>query len=65
MPYFEHELPLSEATRKGSDGGSPSNLPMHEIPLDIELHERKIVDWLEQRWPPRRRFKCSPATFWR
>ncbi|HJS09370.1 MAG TPA: LptF/LptG family permease [Pirellulales bacterium] len=41
----EYELPLSEATRKGSDGGSPSNLPMEEIPLDIQRQEQNIVRW--------------------
>jgi lipopolysaccharide export system permease protein len=45
VPAHEHELPLSEATRKGSEGGSPSNLPMEEIPLDIEQQERNIARW--------------------
>jgi lipopolysaccharide export system permease protein len=49
MPnLFEHELPLSEATRKGSDGGSPSNLPMEEIPLDIEAQEHNIARWNQE-----------------
>jgi lipopolysaccharide export system permease protein len=48
VPNFEHELPLSEATRKGSDGGSPSNLPMDEIPLDIETQESNITRWNQE-----------------
>jgi lipopolysaccharide export system permease protein len=48
IPFLEYELPLSEATRKGSDGGSASNVPMHEIPLDIEQHEQKIVNWRDE-----------------
>jgi lipopolysaccharide export system permease protein len=48
LPFIERELPLSEATRKGSDGGSPSNLPMEEIPLDIERQEQNIVRWNQE-----------------
>jgi lipopolysaccharide export system permease protein len=48
VPFFEHELPLSEATRKASDGGSPSNMPMHEIPMDIERQERNIERWNQE-----------------
>jgi lipopolysaccharide export system permease protein len=49
MPNLaEHELPLSEATRKGSEGGSPSNLPMEEIPLDIEQQQRNIAQWNQE-----------------
>jgi lipopolysaccharide export system permease protein len=48
VPFFEHELPLSEATRKASDGGSPSNMPMNEIPLDIERQERNITRWNQE-----------------
>jgi lipopolysaccharide export system permease protein len=48
VPYFEHELPLSEATRKASDGGSPSNMPMNEIPVDIERQERNIARWNQE-----------------
>jgi lipopolysaccharide export system permease protein len=45
LPAFEHELPLSEATRKGGAGGSPSDLPMNAIPLDIAQQEENIVRW--------------------
>ena len=45
LPYFEHELPLSEATRKGGTGGSPSDLAMHEIPMDIAAQEQNISRW--------------------
>jgi lipopolysaccharide export system permease protein len=48
VPYFERELPLSEATRKGSEGGSPSNMPMNEIPLDIEQQQQNIARWNEE-----------------
>jgi lipopolysaccharide export system permease protein len=48
VPFFEHELPLSEATRKASDGGSPSNMPMNEIPLDIERQEQNIARWNQE-----------------
>jgi lipopolysaccharide export system permease protein len=45
LPYFEHELPLSEATRKGGSGGRPADLAMHEIPVDISLQEQNIARW--------------------
>ncbi len=48
FPYEERELPLSEATRKGSGGGSTSDLPLHRIPEDIELQERNIAVWQQE-----------------
>jgi lipopolysaccharide export system permease protein len=45
VPSFEQELPLSEATRKGGAGGSPSDIPLNEIPLDIALQEENILHW--------------------
>ncbi len=45
VPFFERELPLSEATRKGGRGGSPSDLPMNEIPLEIALQTENIEHW--------------------
>jgi lipopolysaccharide export system permease protein len=43
FPYEERELPLSEATRKGRGGGSPSDLPLHRVPEEIEVQERNIA----------------------
>ena len=48
LPFWESELPLSEATRKGDAGGSPSDIPLHEIPLDIERQERNIKRWNQE-----------------
>jgi lipopolysaccharide export system permease protein len=48
LPHWESELPLSEATRKGGAGGSPSDIPLHEIPLDIAEQERNIARWNQE-----------------
>jgi lipopolysaccharide export system permease protein len=48
LPDLETELPLSEATRKGGAGGSPSDIPMNEIPLDIAQQERNIERWNQE-----------------
>jgi lipopolysaccharide export system permease protein len=48
LPDWECELPLSEATRKGGAGGSPSDIPLHEIPFDIAEQERKIARWNQE-----------------
>jgi lipopolysaccharide export system permease protein len=45
VPSFEHQLPLSDATRKGSSGGSASDVPMNEIPLDIARQAQNIALW--------------------
>jgi lipopolysaccharide export system permease protein len=48
FPYIERELPLSEATRKGRGAGSPSDLPLHRIPEEIELSEQNIAVWQQE-----------------
>ncbi len=45
LPRWESELPLSEATRKGGAGGSTSDVPLNEIPLEIALQEKNIEKW--------------------
>lgn len=39
IPSFEYDLPLSEATRKGRNEGSPSDLPLHALPGEIEAQK--------------------------
>jgi lipopolysaccharide export system permease protein len=41
-PYFEQELPLSEATRKGDNRASPAYVPMKEILADVERQMQNI-----------------------
>jgi lipopolysaccharide export system permease protein len=48
VPNFESELPLSEATRKGDEGGSPSDIPINGIPLDIARQQENIERWNQE-----------------
>lgn len=44
---FEHHVPLSEATRKGTSEPSPSQLRLSDIPTEI-VTQRKTIDELEK-----------------
>ncbi|MDZ4817866.1 MAG: LptF/LptG family permease [Planctomycetota bacterium] len=45
---YQYVVTLSDALRKRENVGSPSDMPLHEIPTEIAAQEASIVQWNEE-----------------